>query len=435
MAEHVNIVNRTATAVPYIGNTKQQTQNTKELFDLLRPDRMSAGGGEKQQGAEKAASQLLDNIKKQLVSGDSAMVSAGLKKFLDAAAFLNNKPGSAVTNDQEWVQTMLRPENLLKELHSQQKGASVFKGEFFDSLRQLLAQIKSMNPQQQEKIKEAVVNVLRQYANTYMKAQQAEEGARPPGQNPMQQADPKAVKAAPPKTAETGLQKAENLLQKAMDTLAERLTEGGPKLSAWKTNIEEMKPNAAQVILNQIAEGKEIRQNSSMDKVLDLILAKLEESAGSDTVKLYGEQIVRGLLNTNTMNQPILHFVLPLLFEDMSAFAEMWVDPDAQGPEDGKGKNGGTGKAVRIFLTIDLEEMGKAEIDIILSGGKLYTGLYYPPDMQEAFAQAKGYITAVTQNAGYTVGDINVEALKAPHILEEIVSKPLERRMSLDAKV
>ncbi len=460
MSVRADVVGRSGQATPYINN-KYQTQNTKELFDMLKPTQTGEIKQDASKALEKPAQQVIEKIKQEFVSNQANLASAGLKKLLDTARFINNTAGMPIINDKELQKLMLKPEMLLKELNMQHKGASIFKGELFDGLRDLL-KTKFPTAETQEKVKDSVVNFLRQYANTYMKAQKLEheqskpldaqqvaakeqpqatttKGQDPKVQEASKQTDQKSVEQARAETKEgatttknneAGFKRAETLLQKSVDTLTTNLREFGmDKMAMRLENIKQELPN---LVLNQALDNRTALENTSMDKMLDMILSKLDESAGHESIKVYGEQFVRGLFNTNAMNQPILHFVLPVLYEDMNVFAEMWIDPEAEGREEQNGKN--QGKSTRVFLTIDLEGAGRAELDIMLTGNKLFTGLYYPPELEEAFTSAKQYISAVTQEAGFGVGDINIEPLQGARQLDSVIGKPIERRMTLNAK-
>ena len=139
-------------------NNMPKKQPTDRIFDLLNP--VSKGQKiipklQKTEG-EGPKQTLLQNLNKEillpLLRGTTTQSDA-MRKLINRSVLQESISG--VLADGTLDKIFLKPHELLGELLQREKGETIFKGEFFDSLR-LLARMEG-----QPNLKEAIVNLLK----------------------------------------------------------------------------------------------------------------------------------------------------------------------------------------------------------------------------------------------------------------------------------
>jgi hypothetical protein len=132
---------------------------TDAVFDIANPNQIfnelpkTPGVDE-----ERAKQSLLKNLNKEifepLLNSTRAQADGVRKLVLMAKLF---ETSSGILSESFLDRVFVRPQEMLGELMSQDKGATIFKGEFFDSLR-MLAKLEG-----QPKLKEAIVSILKHF--------------------------------------------------------------------------------------------------------------------------------------------------------------------------------------------------------------------------------------------------------------------------------
>lgn len=206
-----------------------------------------------------------------------------------------------------------------------------------------------------------------------------------------------------------------------------------PQLNQRETEIVRL----IQDYVNKYAQdGAEAARTEKEDsQVIDALAKIIGKQAKSEDVKLLSaetvENIVHSLLASPSNFTPLLHFVLPVEFMNMHAFAEIWVDPD---PEE-KVKNGGNEDSSHMLMVFDVEGIGQFESELYVMGKRIAMNLLCPPEYTEAFAEIGPAIRKAVARTGYTFEAINVGELEHIHSLMEVFPGLPQRRMGVDVKI
>ncbi len=95
-----------------------------------------------------------------------------------------------------------------------------------------------------------------------------------------------------------------------------------------------------------------LQKQAGEKSVMDVIARLLGRRPDSDELMLLNpekvEKILRSLLSSPCNFTPLLHFVVPVQYEDIRSFAEIWINQN--GEEDDRQNRGGGGKCLHMLL-------------------------------------------------------------------------------------
>lgn len=186
------------------------------------------------------------------------------------------------------------------------------------------------------------------------------------------------------------------------------------------------------MFLQQTGQPKE-RESSAMDALTRI----LQQQAGNQELMTLGadkmEKIIHSLLSSPCNFTPLLHFVLPIQYQDMQSFAEIWINPngeedDMEHPSDGK-------QAVHMLLSFDIEGIGRFELELFVREKVIDFSLYCPPAYASIFAETRDRLRACTGQTGYQIGELRVDRLDHPRSLMDVFRSLPYKRTGVDVKI
>ena len=136
-------------------------------------------------------------------------------------------------------------------------------------------------------------------------------------------------------------------------------------------------------------------------------------------------------MNAPGVFTPLAHYILPLDVEGTKAFGELWVDNDENNPNN----TPGTQRNYHLFLTFDVESIGRFEVDLYALGDEVNLTLLYPQRFEKQIEPMKDRINKVVRNVGYNTRTFETAPLKTPHNLTEIFPKIVDKRTTLNTRV
>ncbi len=140
--------------------------------------------------------------------------------------------------------------------------------------------------------------------------------------------------------------------------------------------------------------------------------------------------LLQSMLNAPGVFTPLAHYIIPIQVEDTRAFGELWVDND--NTSSGKEENGE--KKYHLFLTFDVEAVGRFEVDVYSAGKELNLSVLYPKSYRYRVSNLTDKITKIAAGVGYNVQNFKTGILFKPHTLAETFPRIKENRKSFDVK-
>jgi len=172
-------------------------------------------------------------------------------------------------------------------------------------------------------------------------------------------------------------------------------------------------------------------------QVMEVIAKIIGRETESEDIKLLAgdklEKIIHSLLSSPSNFTPLLHYIIPVEFMDLKAFAEIWIDPDAPPPEDAR--KGQSGVANHMLLVFDIESVGRFESELYVHGKRIALNLLCPPDYLDAFKGIGPAIRQAVAGTGYSFESINIDKLERTHSLMEVFTDLPHKRTGIDVKV
>ena len=170
---------------------------------------------------------------------------------------------------------------------------------------------------------------------------------------------------------------------------------------------------------------------STLDSLTDFIQENINHPALKSLDSFNATNLLQSLLNAPGVFTPLAHYILLLDVEGTKAFGELWVDND----ENNQNNTPGTQRNYHLFLTFDVESIGRFEVDLYALGDEVNLTLLYPQRFEKQIEPMKDRINKVVRNVGYNTRTFETAPLKTPHNLTEIFPKIVDKRTTLNTRV
>lgn len=171
--------------------------------------------------------------------------------------------------------------------------------------------------------------------------------------------------------------------------------------------------------------------SSTLDSLTDFIQANINNPALKSLDSFNASNLLQSLLNAPGVFTPLAHYILPLEVADTRAFGELWVDNDENNPNN----TPGTQRNYHLFLTFDVESIGRFELDMYALGEEVNISLLYPPRFEKSVEPLKERVNKIVRSSGYQTRAFETAPLKKPHNLVEVFPKITEKRTTLSKRV
>lgn len=171
--------------------------------------------------------------------------------------------------------------------------------------------------------------------------------------------------------------------------------------------------------------------SSTLDSLTDFIQENINHPALKSLDSFNAANLLQSLLNAPGVFTPLAHYILPLDVDGTKAFGELWVDNDENNPNN----TPGTQRNYHLFLTFDVESIGRFELDMYALGEEVNIALLYPPRFEKQIEPMKERVNKIVRSCGYSTRAFETAPLKKPHNLVEIFPKITDKRTTLNTRV
>lgn len=191
-------------------------------------------------------------------------------------------------------------------------------------------------------------------------------------------------------------------------------------------------------LIEKMAKRNELPQHgirppvsSTLDSLTDFIQKNINNPALKSLDSFNAANLLQSLLNAPGVNTPLAHYILPLQIMDTRAFGELWVDNDENNPNN----TPGTQRNYHLFLTFDVESIGRFEVDMYAIGEEVNLSLLYPPRFDKEIEPMRERVTKIIKSSGYQARTFETAPLRKPHNLAEVFPKIEEKRTRINKRV
>ena len=168
-----------------------------------------------------------------------------------------------------------------------------------------------------------------------------------------------------------------------------------------------------------------------MDALIKLVFKQSgnENLASSEASKI--DKILHSLLSSPCNFTPLLHFIIPVVHEDIRAFAEVWINPES----DDKDMPGDIKEGKHLLIVIDIDSIGRFEAELFIHGKNVDFSLYCPSGYDEEFEGMMDSLPKILGGLNYKLGQTKVERLDSARSLMQVFKSLPYKRVGVDVKI
>ncbi len=168
-----------------------------------------------------------------------------------------------------------------------------------------------------------------------------------------------------------------------------------------------------------------------MDALVKMVYSQSvsEEINLTDSSKV--DNILTSLLSSPCNFTPLLHFVIPLVQNDVKAFAEIWINPNS----DEKDMPEGVKEGKHFLLVIDVENVGRFEAEFFSHDNIIDFFLYCPSGYETHFEDMMRDLPSLIAKTDYKIGQTKLETLDTARSLMQVFKSLPYKRVGVDVKV
>ena len=172
-------------------------------------------------------------------------------------------------------------------------------------------------------------------------------------------------------------------------------------------------------------------KTSSIRALTDFVAKNINHPALKSIDSFNASNLLQSMINAPGVFTPLAHYILPIQIEETRAFGELWVDNDDDSGMTGKADNK---KHYHLFLTFDVDTMGRFEVDVYADNSTANVSLLHPVSFGKNIDALVSKINHIAASSGYSISNFQTGILKAPHNLSQIFPKLIERRAGLNVQ-
>jgi hypothetical protein len=486
---------------------------TDAVFDITNPNQARTEPLPETRGTagESGKQSLLKNLNKEifepLLHSTRAQADGVRKLVLMARLF---EAPSGILSESFLDRIFVRPQDMLAELLTREKGATAFTGEFFDSLR-MLAKLEG-----QPRLKEAVVSILKYFdchvnQENSLKAivkQGQDLGRRLPkgeAQTLRQQVETLetmvklAVKARQGYAAQPGA-RPDKTDATSLNSMIKQDRESQSEIKAWLKNeiIPELgriakRHQGSEKIYNQVMAivhnivrydkadprlleeavfqlGDDLKRLTNLTDadILEMkqlvfedalkqqepagsrdagksaaerfgpgaeetdmasLLSKALDKSGSSRLGAIAQSLLLNLVQSESPLIPLMHFTIPFRYQDENTYGEFFVDKDC------KERRGDANSAKNIFFTIQSDQYGNFEVDLLARDKRIDLDIRCPDGLLVPVRETRGRLKEIIEAQGYRLAGYEVGVYQESRTIMQRFPKLAMRKVGIDVKV
>ena len=148
-------------------------------------------------------------------------------------------------------------------------------------------------------------------------------------------------------------------------------------------------------------------KNNSLEFMFKLIDSGVNDS-NNHLNKTIFNSIEESLLIGNNVQIPLMHIFLPVNFNGIFMFSELWINKEItdEGAEDSK--NNSSSSLYKFFLTFDIDSLGYFESVIVSKDNKISIDIYVPSALKNFTNKIKTDITDIVKKNNLNISNIYV---------------------------
>lgn len=215
----------------------------------------------------------------------------------------------------------------------------------------------------------------------------------------------------------------------------EKLLEGFHQLSGYGTlkgQLGGIDDQSLLLLLRSRGSGGDASKAIEFSNQLASAAARAFRGEGSAEVQQAFQNLLAAMLVNESVYMPISHYLLPMEWNGRMLFSELWVDPDA---EEGKGRGGGRGGAMKFLFKMDVQSLGLFDIILTARDSEVDIQISCPDKVVPFSKQIETAVSQILTRNDLRPSRVAVRRLERPVTLTEVFPKIFEGKNSVNVKV
>ena len=180
-------------------------------------------------------------------------------------------------------------------------------------------------------------------------------------------------------------------------------------------------------------EGASNVKNDSIDSFLKLLYTGSKESKNLANRGVM-DDIKESLLFSQNVHIPLTHIFLPLNYNGMFMFSEIWIGKKYEELPDKK-KRTEYCPSYKVFITFDIQNLGYFETTLVLKESGLSLDIYVPAGLSEYTGKIKDDLNAILSKDKLNVTNMTVQESVRKRRFNEVFSNLTERKNGVDVTI
>jgi len=180
--------------------------------------------------------------------------------------------------------------------------------------------------------------------------------------------------------------------------------------------------------------GADLQYSRVMNTLTKIIGSQTDDEALSPASRSRLEKVIYSLLSSPSNFTPLLHYVIPVRYENIDSFAELWINPNG-GDDDASVADGGDSKCLHLLIVFDIGGIGRFEAELFTRGRSIDFSLFCPPELVGFFTTLEKSLRQSIAETGFRFGKVNIGKLERSRSLIEVFTALPHRRMGIDIRV
>ncbi len=174
-------------------------------------------------------------------------------------------------------------------------------------------------------------------------------------------------------------------------------------------------------------------KNSSIESFIKLIESGIKDSENIVN-KGVMEDITESLLFSQNAHIPLTHMFLPLNYNGMFMFSELWIGKNYESHKDRKNQKD-LQEVYKVFVTFEIQNIGYFETVLLLRDSKIALEIYVPASFKNHSNLIKKDIELILSKKNISISDIYVNECIKKRRFNEVFHNLSERKNGVDVIV
>ncbi len=185
-------------------------------------------------------------------------------------------------------------------------------------------------------------------------------------------------------------------------------------------------------LINTYELSSTVKSNSA-DSFLKLLESGINNSS-NPVNKGIMEDMAESLLFSQNVHIPLTHIFLPLNYNGMFMFSELWIGKNYEESKDKKRKQEFV-QTHKVFITFDIQNVGYFETTLVLKENRLLLDIYVPSSLSDYTGKIKDDLSKILSKSNLSVSDIKVQESVRKRRFNEVFSNLAERKSGVDVTI